>query len=631
MPVWLKLVLGFLLLNAFSVGIGWYSGEKLQETSDYVQSAAERVDSIDQRLNIVDQNMDRIADQIPDVKKSIDDTSALAQDVYHKPLQAINFARTAQNDFTSLDFALYKALQSGQLRESAEDVEEGYELFLENFEIAEERAISPDSPDYIEQVKSLSAQWHSLKDKLIAGAVTYEVIEPVSEQIHAALANLVEFEAAAGYNFILESEKTTERAQQVSEAINQSTQTVIASVEEAKRSAVEAKATIEKSIKDAQQIQVTERILSVVAVFFGLAVAAFLSYDIILPIRKALEISESIADGNLDNEIESKARDELGRLLRTLKKMQTDLRRNIESQKEVVMQSQQREESEKRQKILSALAGELSAEMGAVLETFHTSLGQLQGVADGLTSAAQSSRESSDHTLSNINEVGHYVTTISGASGQLSVSVQEMTQMTHKSSHMTAEAMDKAEQATEAVERLADASIKVGEVVNLITDIAEQTNLLALNATIESARAGEAGKGFAVVANEVKNLAAQTTRATDDIQKQVASIQSVSKQCAAAIGDIIESVKSTRDIVTDIDHGMITQEQTANEIAGQIQKTSEQMNETTQNMTNIVQSAQTVNESSGRVVRSIGILSEEMSKIENAVQKIGNNIRNTGW
>ena len=113
MPVWSKLVLGFLLLNVFSSMIGWYSGEKLKETADYVQIAAERVDSIGQRLNIVDQNMDMIADQIPDVKKSIDDTSALAQDVYHKPLQAINFARMAQNDFTSLDFALYKALQSG--------------------------------------------------------------------------------------------------------------------------------------------------------------------------------------------------------------------------------------------------------------------------------------------------------------------------------------------------------------------------------------------------------------------------------------------------------------------------------------------------------------------------------------
>ena len=631
MPVWLKLVLGFLILNAFSVGIGWYSGEKLQEISDYVQTASEQVDSIDQRLNIVVQNMDAIAAQIPDVKQSIDDTSALAQDVYHKPLQAINFARTAQNDFIALDFALYKALQSRQLRENAEDIEEGYELFLENFEIAEERAISPDSPEYIEQIKGLSTEWASLKDQLIAGAVTYEVIEPVSEQTHDALANLVEFESAAGYDFILQAEKLTEQAQQVSGEITQSTQTVVASVEDSKRSAADAKATIEKSIEDAAQIQVTERILSIVAVLVGLAVAAFLSYDIILPIRRALRISESIADGNFDNDVESTARDELGRLLRTLKKMQSELIVNIENQTKAVMQSQQREESEKRQKFLSAVAGELSADMGAVLETFRASLGQLQGVASGLTSAAQSSRQSSDDTFSKINEIGHHVTTISGASVQMSASAQEMAQMTRRSSHMTVEAMDKAGQATETVERLADASAKVGEVVKLITDIAEQTNLLALNATIESARAGEAGKGFAVVANEVKNLAAQTTRATDDIQKQVASIQDVSQQCAAAIGDIIESMKNTRDIATEIDHGMNSQQQTADEIAGQVQKTSEQMNETAHNMKNIVQSAETVNESSDNVIRSIEVLTEEMEKIENAVQKVGENIKNTEW
>ncbi len=199
----------------------------------------------------------------------------------------------------------------------------------------------------------------------------------------------------------------------------------MASVEGSKRSTVEAKATIKKSVEDAEQIRVTEFILSIGAVF--------LSYDIILPIRKALKIFESISDGIFDNSIDSKRRDELGRLLRTLRKMQSDLRLNIESQTKDLMKSQQREESEKRQKFLSDLVGELAADMGVVLETFRASLGHLQGMAGGLTSAAQLSRQGSDDTFSNINEVGHHATTISSASDELSMSVREMAQMTRES------------------------------------------------------------------------------------------------------------------------------------------------------------------------------------------------------
>ncbi|MGE5146529.1 MAG: methyl-accepting chemotaxis protein, partial [Candidatus Eiseniibacteriota bacterium] len=125
----------------------------------------------------------------------------------------------------------------------------------------------------------------------------------------------------------------------------------------------------------------------------------------------------------------------------------------------------------------------------------------------------------------------------------MSSSVGEIGRQVHQSTEIAKRAVTEADKTNAAVQGLAEAATKIGEVVNLISDIAEQTNLLALNATIEAARAGEAGKGFAVVASEVKTLASQTAKATEEIGKQIQEMQGSTGRVASAIRDIAEIIR----------------------------------------------------------------------------------------
>jgi methyl-accepting chemotaxis protein len=217
--------------------------------------------------------------------------------------------------------------------------------------------------------------------------------------------------------------------------------------------------------------------------------------------------------------------------------------------------------------------------------------------------------------------VSRNLTVVATSSEEMLASIREIAKSSNEAARMAKNAVVVADSTNKTVQKLGDASIEIGNVIKVITSIAEQTNLLALNATIEAARAGDAGKGFAVVANEVKELAKETAKATEDISRKIEAIQAETQGAVQAIGQISALIGQIDSVSNTIASAVEEQTATTNEIGRNLAEAVKGSSEIAQNITGVATAAQSTTAGASDTQRAAKALSEMASQLQTLVSR----------
>jgi methyl-accepting chemotaxis protein len=344
------------------------------------------------------------------------------------------------------------------------------------------------------------------------------------------------------------------------------------------------------------------------------------------PLHVIQEGMLKLAGGDLSATVSFAGRkDEIGALgstMQTFKDSMVETGRLRAEQKETELRAGAQRKAE-----MEKLADEFKVAVGGIVDAVSTASTELEHAAGTLTKTAETTQRLSGVVAAASEEASANVSSVASAAEEMSGSVDEIARQVQVSSKIAAEAVQQAQKTDARITDLSHAASRIGDVVKLITAIAEQTNLLALNATIEAARAGEAGRGFAVVANEVKALAAQTAKATDEIGTQISSMQTATQESVSAIKEIGGTIGRIADIASAITIAVEQQGAATQEISRNVQQAAMGTAEVAANITDVSRGASETGSASSQVLGSAQSLARDSGRLRAEVEKFVNTVR----
>ncbi len=355
------------------------------------------------------------------------------------------------------------------------------------------------------------------------------------------------------------------------------------------------------------------------ALLISLAGVLMISRNISQGLASIIRPMAKLAQGDLTAEITHQgAKTEIGQMADTLQIFKDAL---IAKQATDEAAAAEAEAKIQRGQRVDGITREFEAMVGEMVASLSSAATELEAAANTLTSTADTTQQLSGSAAAASREVSDNVQSVAAASEEITSSVNEISRQVQESSRIAQSAVQQAEKTDASIAVLSQAAGRIGDVVKLITAVAEQTNLLALNATIEAARAGEAGRGFAIVASEVKALAAQTAKATEEISNQIAGMQSATATSVTAIREIGKTIGSISEVSAAIAAAVEEQGAATKEIARNMQQAAKLSTQVASNVTDVSKATGETGSASTQVLASAQSLSTESGQLRIEVDK----------